>query len=673
MPSETKIILTGEPDGPRSTANPSDLPYRSGKPRARRGGRLRVSSLFLALLFSFHALAHASILSALLSSQGSHRFLPAAQAYRLRAMRLSHGHVVLTWHIASGYYLYQDKIRIQLLLPSTASISYRLPPAQERREPQGWVDVYYHTLTVPVKVHVNGNEPLRLRVDYQGCAIRGLCYPPISRVLTLTQTSKTAPRGGLTRLLSSSSTHRRTQSQAYSSAELGVAPPSSAQGGHLLLLILAFFVAGIALAFTPCGAPMIPILLTTLGRVGHGRRRDRLWAASVYVLSVALTYGLLGLLAAAVGHDLIPFFETPWVIGLFAGLFVLYGTAMLTDLRIELPSVLRERLAAAPGEPGGRVLWPLVFGVSSALLASPCLTPAVAAGLTLAIYRGAVWQGALLLFVLGLGLGLPLMAAALVTNVFWPRGGPWLVAVERFLGFALYGLAIWFAARVLPAPLVALLVGALFALLAAFLSPSSNRDEVRTSSLFRRGFSWLCAMIALGEVLGALSGAHNVLNPLRPVFVKDLTTTSRPSPRQGIETTIRTPRGLARALARARREGEPALIDYDARWCVSCVLMDKTVFTNPRVQQALRSIVFIRADVTRDDHASEELLTLYHVLGPPTFLYFAHPDGHLHQRPTARLVGARGVHGFLDWLRNLARHSGPSRNRTDHAGQQKAD
>ncbi len=416
--------------------------------------------------------------------------------------------------------------------------------------------------------------------------------------------------------------------------------------------ILLFFLAGILLAFTPCGAPMVPILLTTLGRAGGGTRAGRIRASVVYVLAVAVTYGLLGLLAAAAGHDLIPFFENPWVIGAFAALFAFYGTALLADLRLELPGRWREGLSRLGERRTGSLLGPLLLGVGSALLASPCLTPAVAAGLTLAVYQGDALRGALLLFVLGLGLGIPLLSAALVAGSFWPRSGPWLTAVERFLGFVLYGLALWFAARVLPTPLVVFLLGVLLALMAGFVYPGATVSHEGSGPRFRRGFTVVLVALALGEILGALGGATRVLAPLRTLSRPAGGSVSAPRSRLRVRT-VRNPEALARARLLAGRERRPLLVDYDARWCVSCAIMDRTVFVRPRVVAALRPFLFVHADVTRDNRASARLLSLYRVLGPPTFLYFAFRNGRLARRPTARLVGAQGTSGFLAWLARL--------------------
>jgi thiol:disulfide interchange protein DsbD len=571
----------------------------------------------------------------------------------LHGERRSAHRVLLRWRIAPGYYLYRDKIRVRVVSPAKARIAYRLPAGIPRKEPEGVVPVYYHDLLLTVRLRHADGRPVVLDVYDQGCAVRGLCYPPEMRTLTLAALRARAAAPSPSGVPPPSAPTRATPGRSHPGVSSGKAlSPRRTSQPSWTGEILLFFLAGILLAFTPCGAPMVPILLTTLGRAGGGTRGGRVRASVVYVLAVAITYGLLGLLAAAAGRSLIPFFENPWVVGIFAALFAFYGTAMLAEFRLELPERWRNALARLGGRERGTVLTPLLLGVGSALLASPCLTPAVAAGLTLAVYQGEVIRGSLLLFVLGLGLGIPLLAAALAAGAFWPRGGPWLTAVERLLGFALYGLALWFAARVLPGPVVVFLFGVLLALMAAFVHPGASASEETSATRFRRGFTLILAVLAFGEILGSLGGSGHLLTPLRfPVTTTGPAVTgarTRFHPR-----VVRSPAGLARAFAQARRERRPLLLDYDARWCVSCAIMDRTVFTRRRVVAALRPFLFVRANVTRDDRASARLLARYRVLGPPTFLYFAFRHGRLATRPTARLVGAQSTRGFLAWLRRL--------------------
>ena len=615
--------------------------------------------LLLGVLLTLAPASRASILSHLLASKSaSPRFLPAARAYRLHARRLSDHRIVLRWRIAKGYYLYRNKTRVEASAPPGVHLRFRLPPGLLRNEPQGPVPVYYRHLVLTIRALGSGGQPVVLRVHYQGCAERGLCYPPQERTLTLPSPHGLPPAPSQPFSTAAQARAGQDRTAAPAAPTLRAPEPASrraaprTQGGSLGGEILLFFLAGILLAFTPCGAPMVPILLGTLGRAGGGTRLGRFRASVAYVLGVAITYGLLGLLAAAAGQSLIPFFETPWVIGIFAALFALYGTAMLADLRLELPLRLRDRISRLGSRNTSPLLAPLLLGVGSALLASPCLTPAVAAGLTLAVYQGEAIRGALLLFVLGLGLGIPLLSAALLASSFWPRAGAWLTAVERFLGFVLYGLALWFAARVLPTPVVAFLLGLLFALMAVFVNPGATVPDEPPGRRFRRGFAVVLLLLAVGEVFGALGGTRHLVTPLRFVAGSSV---PRPTTHEVAPKTLiaRSPHALDRDLALARREGRSVLVDYDARWCVSCAIMDRTVFPRRRVVAALRPFLFVRADVTRDNRASTQLLARYHVLGPPTFLYFAFRHGALAARPTARLVGAQDAAGFLAWLTQL--------------------
>ena len=573
--------------------------------------------------------------------QAAESFLEPEQAFVLTVDQTSpSGEVRLNWAVAPGYYLYRDRIGV------TASPADRLgkvvrPPGELKEDPNfGAMQVYHHDVTVTV----DARDARELQVTWQGCAEAGLCYPPQTRKVALA--SNAAAAGPAT---------ARTPTPTPSIASLVTSGAGSdtrftqlLTDRSLLWTVPLFFLLGLALAFTPCVLPMVPIVSGIV--VGSGAAPKRAFVLSLaFVLPMALVYALLGVAAALAGANLQAVLQNRWMLLAFGAVFVVLAAAMFGFFTLQLPAVLRDRLdGAGSRRQGGTLAGAAGLGVASALLVGPCMTAPLAGTLLYIAQSGNVAQGAVLLFALGLGMGMPLLVIGSLGARFLPRPGPWMERVKAAFGFVLLATAVWMVQRVLPEPLVLAMWGAWLVGLALTLAHAAaaalNRGGGRARILLRSAavvaWLWGGAMI-----VGAATGAADPWQPLRlaKTFSNGGAATGSPAPALSFDT-VRTEQALKSRLEAAALAGRPVLVDFSADWCVSCKVIDMEVFGDPRVQAALASMVRVRADVTASGAESQQLMRVHQVIGPPTVLLF---DAQGRERREARLVGEFTVDDLL--------------------------
>lgn len=598
--------------------------------RLRNG--LRVALAALGLLCTAAGPAHAA-----------DDYLQPEQAFRLAVARLGPGELQLSWTIAPGYYLYRDRMVVTTSPPGGRVETVR-PTGTPKDDPNfGVMDVYHDTVTM--NVVATGADALD--VTWQGCADAGLCYPP------QTQTIRVADVASPT--ASTSTPVASVQPQVQGSAGFWNSVSSSDTritqwlGERSLGWTLSlFYLLGIALAFTPCVLPMLPIVSGMV--VGSRAPPRRAFALSMaFVLPMALTYSALGVVAAQAGANLQAMLQNAWTMFVLGGVYVVLALGMFGVFTLQLPARLRDKLdGASRGLRVGSLQGAAAMGVLSALLVGPCMTAPLAGVLLYIAQSGNVMQGALLLAALGLGMGTPLVIVGTLGSRFLPKPGPWMDRVKAALGFVLLGTAVWMLERVVPAPAALLMWGALLLAVAVTLLHAASRGAIVVSAsaspnlLAVRTLAVLAGLWGSAMVLGAAGGQ---VDPWRPL---PLSVASAASP--GDTTTnlrfeaINSEPDLQARLVAARAVGQPVLVDFYADWCVSCKAIEKEVFGDARVQRSLAGVLLLRADVTAIDAPQRELMRTHQVIGPPTVMLF---DASGRERRDARLVGEFTVEQFL--------------------------
>ncbi|AYO83080.1 protein-disulfide reductase DsbD [Methylobacterium brachiatum] len=549
------------------------------------------------------------------SQEGAARQTP----FTLVATRDANLALHLRWTIAPGTYLYRDRIRAEVNTGTELPVS--TPPAQTKDDPNfGPTEVYHDSVEaiVPGAALASLRE---VRVTYQGCAERGICYPPVTKRLNLAslasagaspadEATVAGPAGGTV--------------AAPIRQDVLPAGPALFLVGDLVGVLAGMFGLGLLLAFTPCVLPMVPILSGMIVRSGQDLTPGRGLALSgSYVLAMAAAYASLGVAAAWLGRNLQVALQTPLALGLMATAFVALALSMFGLFDLQAPRWWRDRFGA-PAAQGGSVAGAAFLGFSSALVVGPCVTPPLAAALLYVAQTGNVLRGALALFSLGLGMGAPLVLVGAFGAGILPRSGPWLVRAKQAFGFVFLALAASLVTRLLPDGLSlflwAVLVIGLGLALAAITANGRPSRAGRAAGLVAVTYGGLL-------LLGAATGADD---PLRPLAGLD---SSRPDHIANARTVSSVP-DFEAALLAARAEGKPVLVEFAADWCTVCRTNERTVLADADIRERLRAVSVLRADVTRDDDATRALMRHFEVVGPPTLVLMRADGGEVREART---------------------------------------
>ncbi|WP_179208819.1 protein-disulfide reductase DsbD [Salinicola salarius] len=613
------------------------------------------------------------------SARGGNEFLPVDQAFHAYAWH-DDERVYVGIRNQPGYYLYRHRFGLESRQPEIALGSLRIPPGQFKHDPYlGDVHVFHDPVEISAPLadsaHFDPEAPIPITLSFQGCADAGLCYPPEHWTLTAKagpppaayrdassdakaspilspasgpeatrdpfsaspgdeplSNSAAVPEASIseTSILEASipETSRPTVAPSPDSASESSALPIATADGQFQSLLREglgastlglFFLAGLGLTFTPCVLPMLPILTSII--VGQSARRGRaLLLSTSYVIGMVSTFTLLGTLMGVFGAslNLQARLQSGWILIPFALLFVLFAIAMFGAFDLRLPNGISQRVDTWQGRlQRSGPLGLAAAGALSVLVVSPCVSAPLAGALVFISSTGDALGGALALLALGAGMGVPLILVGTFGGQWLPRTGAWMKGIKALFGVMLLGVAIWLVERLLPAPAVLLLWGAL-TLGCALALGALDRQIGGGWSRVRQAAGWVLLVWGVAMIWGAAQGSGD---PLRPLSGSNTEASSEAS-NLTFETVNHLDQ-LESALASARASGRPVMVDVSADWCISCKVVEQTVFPAPAVAERLADFTLIRADVTQDTAASRTLLEHYQLFGPPALLFFA--------------------------------------------------
>lgn len=636
------------------------------------------------LRFLFRSLLQFLVLTLLLP-MGTARatdFLPVDSAFKLQP-RIEAGRLVFDFDIARGYYLYRERMHVE---PQDASVklgAIDFPKGQIKHDPNFDQDMEVYHDPIVVRAAFDAQTSVAqavVKLDYQGCAEAGLCYPPQTKYFRVTlaaggqaqrlsainadeaqRSASSTPQTGGEVATAVTPAATSTASSVAASAMAPAQPDNensriqrALQSGNLLSIAGVFLLAGLLLSFTPCVLPMLPILSSIIVGQGGGDgqsalSRGKSFALSAaYSLGMALIYTALGVAAGLLGQGLAAALQNPWVLGAFGLLLVLLSLSMFGVYTLQMPAFIQTRLSEQSGRlRGGTYVGAFLMGGLSALVVGPCVAAPLAGALVYISQTRDVVIGGLALFSLAAGMSVPLLLMGVSAGSLLPRAGAWMEFVKTFFGMLLLFVAWWLVQPVLPSAASLLLLGVLLALSAAFLGGFDTLGaSASVAHRAAKGLGLVLFIGAVAQIVGAFTGADNPLQPLRPLAARLATASPAASPAADATALpfqrIRSAAELDAILAAAH--GKPVMLDFYADWCVSCKEMEHDTFSDARVQQRLSAAVLVQADVTQDSDASRELLKRFGLFGPPGILFF---NAQGQEDSAARVIGYQKPEAFL--------------------------
>ncbi|WP_111885240.1 protein-disulfide reductase DsbD [Acinetobacter sp. CFCC 11171] len=641
------------------------------------------------------------IFSILSVQSASADFLPPDQAFAFQAVSTAQDQASFTWRIADGYYLYHDQIKV---IENGKALSLQLPRPQQKDDPNfGMTDVYYGQVQATVAMQPNQSY----KIEWQGCAESGLCYP-VQRTTIQTDADGLLPENKLSQqsttqkklldavtssslpntaipvelqakntetvtvvtpantaevkedengLSPSSEVTALTESSKASASELDDALMMQANSesvtttnaeqrtkqadwnndqyffyllstDNITLNLIIFLGLGILLAFLPCSLPLIPILSSILVQRHRGYRAGMI--AGVFVVGMALIYALMGLAVAGLGYNFQRWLQSPIFIGLFAVMFVLFALNLFGVFQLSLPQGVLQRLDQWQQRQKGGTLWgSFIMGMISALIVGPCMSAPLAGALLFVAQLPEPWMGASYLFILGLGVGLPLLIACVFGAQYLPKPGVWMDRLKFTFGFVMLLLALYFLRPLLPSVVYLMLMGLLFISITVYIlwKIRPHISQMPTQLLF----------IAM-SLATAISGGWYVTQAWSQLNTTQATTLVA-------WQKVRTQAELEQALNKVK--GQAVLIDVYADWCVACQPIEKEVLARADVQTALDAVARIKLDLTEYEVSQDVILKEWQILGPPTLIFL---DTEHQEQRNLRLTGTFSAAQLLSRL-----------------------
>lgn len=564
--------------------------------------------------------------------------LPAEQAFIFKTSINQENQLELNWLIADGYYLYRDQIKINPGLDNQVPLgSFAMPPGKVKQDTiRGSYQVYHNS--VQILIPLKGKEQrLDLNIRYQGCSEAGFCYAPINQTLKVNLANVHPPEDLSLYLMTAQMPAARYISEQESVQNIFVEK-------SFTVVVLSFLGFGLLLAFTPCVLPMIPILSGII--MGHRKRQlttFKTFCLSLsYVLGMAVTYAAAGMVVALIGSRIQTELQRPWVIIIFSAIFVLMALSLFGLYKIQLPVRWQQRLTLLSNrQKGGNYIGVFLMGSISSLIATPCISPPLVGVLAYIAQTGNVWLGAIALLALGIGMGIPLLLLGLSAGKLLPKAGPWMEMVERIMGILMLAFAIWMLSRILPGPFTLFLWAVLLICMAFFMGTFSYVSQEK--QFLKRGLGAVIFIYGIILIIGAALGNNNPLHPWENWAIHEKID-GRPQ-----FLTLKNMEELNQTLLEAKAQNKPVLIDFYADWCESCIRMERYVLTNPEIKETLSQYVLLRADITRNTEFDQALLKRFHVIAPPTFVFFS-AEGKLQSE---QIIGEVSITQFLAHLNRV--------------------
>ena len=560
-------------------------------------------------------------------------FLPVDEAFQFSAAKSDNQeNVIVNWSIAEGYYLYQEKISVKLNQEENSSFDLQTFSIS----PEDYNDPYFGLMKIfkkPVQAIFKASQPpLKaedvVEIAYQGCT-EGFCYPPEVKEIKVADLP----------IAQVANTEKTSENSTALSAQPKAEQDRLAESlFNSKYAVLGFFLLGLGLAFTPCVLPMLPLLSAIV--IGQNQRPNmwRAFALSfVYVQGMALTYTLLGLVVAAIGLPFQVALQHPYVMIGLSIIFVLLALSMFGVFTLQLPSSLQTKLSLlSQQQKAGAFGGVFLMGMIAGLVASPCTSAPLSGALLYVAQSGDLFTGVITLYLLALGMGVPLILITLFGNKILPKSGMWMETVKKLFGFVMLALPVFLISRILPdewTPRLWAMLGTAFFIWFAFQMPKNG-----TGWVFRILFL-VAAMISVKPLQTWVWGETSTPSAVENKVVSHVEFKK-----------VKSEAELQQALAENNKS--LVMLDLYADWCVACKEFEKETFSDPSVQKAFGDMLLLQVDMTKNSEENRALMTKYKVLGLPTILFF-NRDGK--EIEGSRVNGFMPPVEFLQWIQKISK------------------
>ena len=525
-------------------------------------------------------------------------------------------------------YLYDDKLKVFIVKPEKIEITKEINIPKAVAYEEFIVQFNNLDLTIPfslLKSKVDLNE-YEIEVKFQGCSKLGLCYAPMSEKYLLTFDNN----------ISKIQTKEEEQKVETTTLNETDSIANSLKNGNLLLVLATFFGFGLLLSLTPCVFPMIPILSSII--VGASKSevmsaKKGFFLSFIYVLSMSVAYTIAGIVAGIFGANLQVALQNPYVLVVFALIFVALAFSMFGYFEIKLPQSIQTKLnKTTDGKEKQGIIGVAIMGFLSALIVGPCVAPPLAGALVYIGQTGDAVLGGMALFVMSLGMGVPLLLIGLGAGRFMPKPGGWMENITKIFGIIMLGVAIWLLDRVLSPSIIMSLWALLFLATAIYLKTQSNMFAELASSI----------LFILGVVLlvGLISGSTNPLKPLEKL-------TGSANIIKEDKLVFHKIKNISELEFAIKNSNKPVMLDFWASWCVACKELEDITFKDEEVMKKLQNFTLLTADVTLNNDEDKALQKMFGVVGPPALIFW---DKDKKEVNSSKIVGYKNPKEFLEIL-----------------------
>lgn len=594
-------------------------------------------------------------------------FLQPDEAFKPKITKIDKDTIGIDIDLGKDIYLYKNKIKVEDANLKDG-IDFKSVKMEKSVDHDG-EQVFFSSPQIRIdllKTNASGDHKVKVNLSYQGCSTAGLCYEPMDTTLEISidadqlDGAKSAEPSVIKadavevktlKPLIANEKNDTTVSEVskVSNASETDKIASVIQGGSIWIIIISFFGFGLLLSLTPCVFPMIPIISSVILAQGEGiGTKKAFWLSLVYVLSMAVAYTIAGVMAGLFGANLQAAFQTPWIITVFALIFVLLSLSMFDVYELQIPNFIQSRISKLGGQRSG-VIGIAMMGFLSALIVGPCVAAPLAGALIYIGQTGDALLGGIALFMLSIGMGVPLLIVGTTSGKFMPKPGMWMDVIKAIFGVMLLGIAIWMIGRVLDENTTLLLWGGL----AIFVAINMNTLEPLgehpswSSRANVKALGFMILLYGISLLIGGMAGAKNILHPLDPFVAKSQIISPAATAHKTFEK-ITSIEELDAILL--ENKGKRVMVDFYADWCTSCKEFEEITFSDESVQSEMDKFVLVQVNVTANDAASKAISKKYGIFGPPAILFFDE-EGHLENDKT--IIGFKEPKEFLEHLKGV--------------------